>query len=134
MQKGHLLIGSSIGLALFGVTLGIMALISTDQVLELFALAMMLIGAVYIGFGLQATQRRTQVIELIIAAVFIAAVPLGLWWNPWLLVGALALHGVWDLLHHNTQRLAAIPQWYIPLCVLYDGLAAGYSGYFLLAY
>jgi hypothetical protein len=37
----------------------------------------------------------------------------------------LALHALWDILHHKSRRLASVPNW-IPFCVSFDLLAAAF--------
>jgi hypothetical protein len=38
------------------------------------------------------------------------------------LPAAYLAHALWDLAHHNRSnlRLVAIPQWYVPWCVMID--------------
>jgi hypothetical protein len=39
----------------------------------------------------------------------------------------LALHGIWDLLHHPDCTIVGtqgVPAWYVPFCAVYDFSAA----------
>jgi len=42
---------------------------------------------------------------------------------PVVILGALALHGLWDLLHHRLID-TEIPRWYIPFCAIVDWVMA----------
>ena len=78
------------------------------------------IGAIYIGFGLQ-TGTRTQVItEVTVALGFFGAALVGLWFTPWIIPAAYVMHGIWNL----GSRFAPIPLWYPPFCAVADWVAA----------
>lgn len=102
------------------------------QVIELFAIVLVIIGSVYLGFAFKDEDPQHQIIEISAASGFILMAAFGLWWNPWLIVIGLIAHGLWDLVHHNTHRLTKIPSWYIPLCLIYDILAGGYFAFYLM--
>jgi len=107
-------------------------LTETHQIIELFAIVLVIIGSVYLGFAFKDKDCQHQIIEISAASVFVLMAALGLWWNPWLIVIGLMAHGFWDLVHHNTHRLTKVPSWYIPLCLIYDILAGGYLTTYLL--
>ena len=97
-----------------------------DASITVAAVTLALIGGAYIGFGAADGRSRMFWSELGIAILFGAAAVLGLLWHWSALPLGLALHALWDLLHHNSRKLARIPEWYIPLCVVYDLLAAAF--------
>ena len=124
--------GLSWGVALFAVTIIIVQFLDYHQSIEFFSLIMAVIGSIYVGFALKEHNLRNRVIEIVSAMLFIVAALAGLWVSPWFIVAALILHGFWDLLHHNKSKLTKIPEWYIPLCCVYDWAAGGYLSYYLL--
>ena len=87
-----------------------------------------LIAAVYVGFALQGASGVG--LELAAAAGFVVLALSGLWLSPWFIVVGLALHGVWDLLHHGNVKVVKtrIPQGYVPFCVSYNWLLALFLG------
>jgi len=90
-----------------------------------------LIGGAYIGFGAADGRARVFWAELAVALLFGLAAFLGLIWQWAFFPLGLALHALWDMSHHNSYRLARIPNWYIPFCVAFDLLAATF---FVLLY
>lgn len=121
------------GIGLMVITVIVVQFLSYHQVIELFSMAMVLIGSVYLGFAFKEERIRYRNIEIVTAVFFVMTALIGLWWSPWTIVGGLFLHGIWDLLHHNESTLTQIPEWYIPLCVVYDWAAAGYLTYFIIS-
>lgn len=92
---------------------------------ELAAVLVAAIGAIYVGFALQRGTMRQMIVELTVATGFIAAAMAGLWLSAWVLPAAYAAHGLWDTLHHREHdALATIPRWYPPFCAVFDGVFA----------
>ena len=91
---------------------------------DLTALLLTVVAAIYIGFALNDGRPKYVVTEVAAASVFILFAVGGLWLNPYLWPLGLALHGVWDLLHHEHGVQTRVPRWYPPICVVVDGLLA----------
>jgi hypothetical protein len=64
--------------------------------------------------------------EISIALVFIAAASLGFRRNMWLVVAALAAHGILDAFHGSLVCNPGVPEWWPPFCLAYDLTAAGF--------
>jgi hypothetical protein len=86
------------------------------------ALLISLIAGVYFGFAVMSGATRDQATEFIIAGFFVFAAMLGLVTSSAIIAGAYFGHAFWDLAHHDRAHLSlvAIPQWYIPWCVIID--------------
>jgi chromate transport protein ChrA len=125
-------IGLLWGIGLMVLTVILVQFLTYHQVIELFAMAMVLIGSVYLGFGFKEKRIRFRNIEIASAVFFVIFALFGLWMSPWFIVAGLLLHGFWDLLHHQESNMTKIPEWYIPLCIIYDWAAAGYLTYFII--
>jgi hypothetical protein len=123
---------SMIGIGLSLATLPLHLLIDHRYSVELAAVMVAVIGAIYVGFAIQAGSVRQIAVESIVATLFMAAGLAGLWLSPWAVPAAYVLHGVWDWLHHGLGHdgaLVAPRGWYPPFCAAYDwvfalGLAA----------
>lgn len=115
-----------VGVGLFGTTAPLHFFLELNASVTFAAVTLALIGGAYIGFG--ALDGRTRVFwsELVVAILFGTAAVLGMLWHWLALPLGLALHAFWDLLHHKSNKIARIPGWYIPLCVVYDLLAASF--------
>ena len=114
------------GIALFSITAPIHLLTDTETSISIAAITLALIGGAYIGFAVAAGRPRVFWPDLAVATLFGAAAVLGILWHWAALPLGLTLHAGWDLMHHNSHRLARIPKWYVPFCVVYDLLAAGF--------
>lgn len=94
--------------------------------IALSGVTLALIGGAYIGFAATATRARIFWFELMTAMGFGLVAVLGIWVHWIFLPLGLALHAGWDHLHHRPGFGAAVPKWYIPFCVVFDLLAAGF--------
>ena len=95
-----------------------------EKIIELLTVIMTLIGAAYYGFAFKEDNRSIVITEVVVSTLFIVTALLGLWFSIWFIFVGLVLHGFWDLIHHNSKKLARIPSWYIPFCVVYDWVLA----------
>ncbi len=101
-------------------------LIPKSSALELLTAVLWSIAAVYFGFVLIDGRRRELLIEIGNMVLTIALALLGLWVAPyWLALGYFA-HGLWDAFHHPRLIQTKIPRWYVPFCMLYDWMIAGF--------
>ena len=122
---------SAIGAGLFLAFAPVHLWVSEEVSVAIAALTLALIGGAYIGFGASAHSARMFWMELGGAAFYAFVALVGLLWTPLALPLGLAAHAVWDLLHHNGAFGAPVPKWYVPFCVVFDLLAAGF---FLILY
>ena len=86
------------------------------------AVLVALIAGVYFGFAVIKGSPRDQLVELNVTGLFTVAALFGLLLWPLLLPLAYFGHAAWDFAHHHRFRLplVAIPQWYVPWCVVID--------------
>jgi len=103
----HFILPQTASIALSGVTLA-------------------LIGGAYIGFAANAREARVFWLEMMTAMGFGLVAVLGIWVHWIFLPLGLALHAGWDILHHRPGFGAPVPKWYIPFCVIFDLMAAGF--------
>jgi hypothetical protein len=90
---------------------------------QLAAITLVLIAGIYIGYAFKDGRVQSILIEFPTALVFSAAAWLGINGYPSFIIVALALHGLWDLMHHNLID-TEIPRWYIPFCAVVDWIMA----------
>ncbi|MBO9467166.1 hypothetical protein J7443_18125 [Tropicibacter sp. R15_0] len=113
-----------VGVLLVSITMPAHLLLDENSSIALASITLALIGSAYIGFGAADGRARLFWAELAVALLFGSAAFLGLIWHWAFLPLGLALHALWDILHHKSRRLASVPNWYIPFCVAFDLLAA----------
>ncbi len=107
-------------------TIAIAALMPKGMALELLFGILVGIAAVYFGFALRDGRKRESLIEFGGIALTLALAALGLWVSPYWLALGYFVHGVWDLLHHPRGIRTEMPRWYVPFCLIYDWLLAGF--------
>lgn len=86
------------------------------------AIVIALIAGIYFGFAVMNGSPRDQMVEFNVAGLFSLAGVSGLLLWPAILPLAYFAHAAWDFAHHNrlSLPLVAIPQWYVPWCVVID--------------
>jgi len=67
---------------------------------------------------------QALVSETIGFVLFAAAATIGFRTSLWIVVGALAAHGVFDFVHPNLVDNAGVPTWWPSWCLAYDLAAA----------
>ena len=92
------------------------------------AMVLAFVAAPYAGFVSLDGGVRAMAIEFTGIALFRASAALGLWvWHPLWRLG-YAGRAAWDTLHHTGVELGTvIVVRYVPFCVVYDPVVAGYT-------
>ena len=88
-----------------------------------YALGLVLIASVYIGFAVADGGPAVIAVESTVAGVFVVVAAAAITGSPWLLVLGLAAHGLKDLWQHRRQYVANA-RWWPPFCLVVDWVAA----------
>lgn len=88
-----------------------------------YALGLVLIAAIYIGFAVADGRQRVIAVEIGVAAVFVVLAAAGVTGPAWLLVVGLAGHGFKDLWQHR-RHFVANTRWWPPFCLVVDWVVA----------
>src|SRR5688572_32837077 len=88
-----------------------------------YALGLVLIAAIYIGFAVADGRGTVITVEIGVAAVFVVVAAAAVTGSAWLLVAGLAGHGLKDLWQHRTGFVANT-RWWPPFCATVDFVAA----------
>jgi hypothetical protein len=88
-----------------------------------YALGLVLIAAVYIGFAVADGRPKVIAVETVVASLFVLVAGVGVTGSAWLLVAGLAGHGVKDVWQHRTGFVATT-RWWPPFCAVVDVVAA----------
>ena len=88
-----------------------------------YALGLVLIAAVYIGFAVADGRWLVIAVETNVAAIFVIIAAAAITRSPWLLVVGLAGHGLKDLWQHRSHFVANT-RWWPPFCLVVDVVAA----------
>ena len=84
------------------------------------------IATYYILFAVMGSSTRALALESLIAAAFFALAVAGFKKNLWIIVAALAGHGVFDFFHHLLIHNPGVPVWWPGFCLSFDVLAGGF--------
>lgn len=89
------------------------------------------IASYYVLFAVMAGSADAILAESVVMTPFLLAAAAGFRLNLWLVVGALAGHGVLDLVHGRLVTNPGVPAWWPAFCMTYDIVAAGFLAWLL---
>jgi hypothetical protein len=118
---------------ILATTIGLFAsLIGFDKERSFYPTVLIVIAMYYLLFAAMAKSTDALVAEALPVLLFAAAAALGFRGTPWIVVAALALHGVFDLIHHTVITNPGVPAWWPGFCLAYDLTAAAYLALLLV--
>jgi hypothetical protein len=88
-----------------------------------YALGLVLIASVYIGFAVADGRPKVIIAESAVASIFVVVAAVAVTESVWLIVIGLVGHGLKDLWQHRRQFVANT-RWWPPFCVVTDWVAA----------
>jgi len=92
---------------------------------------MMVIASYYALFAIMGGSVQVLALESIAIVAFLVASIAGFKRSLWLVVAALAAHGVFDFVHGQLIANPGVPLWWPPFCLAYDVVAAAYLAWLL---
>jgi len=117
-----------IGVAL-AVVVGLFAgALGFDKDRSFYPVVLIVIAFLYVLFAAIAGSTSAMVVETLPALLFVAAAAVGFKKTLWIVVGGLAIHGVFDFIHHGIISNPGVPEWWPAFCLAYDITAAAYLG------
>lgn len=93
---------------------------------------MLVVASYYVLFAVTGGSTQTLLIETAVATAFLAVTLVGFKYSLWLVVGALAAHGILDVFHGQLIANPGVPVWWPAFCLAYDEVAAAYLAFLLL--
>ena len=108
----------ALGVALFAARVGL------DRDRTFYSTVTIVVASYYVLFAAMGGSGHAMVLELIVMAGFVTAAVIGFKKSEWILVAALAGHGVFDALRGNAIENAGVPAWWPAFCGSYDVVAA----------
>lgn len=122
-----LLVGA---LLAFGVGL-LATAIGLDRDRAFYPTVTIVIASYYVLFAVMGASTNALVLESVVGAVFLAVAVSGFRSSLWVVVFALAAHGVFDLAHSRVISNPGVPAWWPAFCLTYDVTAAAYLAWSL---
>lgn len=118
-----LLLAFSVGV--FGTVVGL------DRDRSFYPTITIVIASLYVLFSLMGHSTHALWIELAICAVFVAGAVVGFKGSLWVVVAALAGHGLQDFVHTDYIANPGVPTWWPGFCGAYDVVAAIYLAWLI---
>ena len=121
------LIGVFLALAvgLFATVVGL------DRDRAFYPTVTIVIALLYALFAVMGESTDALVRESLAGALFIGLAIVGFRWSLWVVVAALAGHGIFDFIHAGLISNPGVPQWWPEFCGAYDVTAAAYLAWLL---
>ena len=123
----------AIGIVLALLTVVLARLAGLDRDRAFYPTILVVIATYYVLFAVIGGSFGALVVESIVMIAFAIIAVLGFKFNLWLVVFALAAHGVFDFVHGNVVVNPGVPTWWPAFCGAYDVIAAGFLGWLLYA-
>jgi hypothetical protein len=116
----------AIGIAIaLTITVGATAL-GFDRERVFYPAVMIAVATYYVLFAAMSGSASVVITESLAASAFLLLNIIGFKTRLWLVVAALAGHGVFDFFHHLIIDDPAVPPWWPGFCGAFDIVAAGY--------
>ena len=87
------------------------------------------VASYYALFAVMGASTHVLILESLACAIFLAAAVSGFKSSLWVVVVALAAHGIFDLTHGAVISNPGVPNWWPAFCLTYDVTAAAYLAY-----
>ena len=112
-----------IGVVLAAVVCAFAMVAGFDRDRVFYPTLLIVIATYYILFAVMGSSTPALTIESLVAGVFLMLAVAGFKKNLWLVVAALAGHGVFDFFHHTFIQNPGVPVWWPGFCLSFDVLA-----------
>jgi len=118
--------------ALLALSVGLFATgVGLDRDRAFYPVVTIVIASLYALFAVMGASTQALVLESLAGAVFLAAAATGFRRSLWIVVVALAAHGIFDLTHADIISNPGVPGWWPEFCLTYDVTAAAYLAWLL---
>lgn len=118
--------------ALLAFAAGLLATaVGLDRDRAFYPTVTIVIASYYALFAVMGASTNALLLESVVGAVFIAVAVSGFRSSLWLVVLALAAHGVFDVAHSRVISNPGVPAWWPAFCLTFDVTAAAYLAWLL---
>jgi hypothetical protein len=118
--------------ALLAFAVGLFAMgLGLDRDRAFYPVVTIVIASYYALFAVMGDSINALVLESLVCTVFIAIAVSGFRYSLWLIVVALAAHGIFDLSHSTFISNPGVPRWWPEFCLTYDVTLAAYLSWML---
>jgi len=119
-------IGYIIGILLALLVSFLARLAGFDRDRAFYPTLLVVIASYYVLFAVMGGATHALLVELFVMTIFLVIAFVGFKFNLWLVVAALASHGLFDFAHGRLVTNPGVPAWWPSFCLAYDVIAAGF--------
>ena len=116
---------AAVAVGIFGTTTGL------DRDRAFYPVVTIVIAFYYVLFAIMGGSTQALLLDGLVAAAFVAAAVVGFKGSLWIVVAALAGHGLMDMVHHDVIANPGVPAWWPGWCLGYDVAAAAYLAWLI---
>ena len=121
-----------IGVALALSVCALALFVGFDRERVFYPTVVTVVATYYVLFAVVANSYGAVAFEAVIACAFLTIAVIGFKSNLWLIVAALAGHGVFDFFHHMFIQNPGVPAWWPGFCLSFDVFAGGFLAMLLI--
>ena len=110
---------------------GLATLTGLDRDRAFYPTVLVVIASYYVLFAVMGGSGHALVVETLVMTGFLLVAVIGFKKSLWLVVAALAAHGVFDLFHGSVVANPGVPEWWPAFCLTYDITAAAFLAWLL---
>ena len=110
---------------------GFATLAGLDRDRAFYPTVLVVIASYYVLFAVMGGSGHALVVETLVMTGFLLAAVIGFKKSLWLVVAALAAHGVFDVFHGRVVANPGVPAWWPAFCLTYDITAAAFLAWLL---
>jgi len=121
-----------VGVVLAITVCGVATIAGFDRDRAFYPTLTIVIASYYALFAVMGGSTRALMQESAVIAGFLLIAIVGFKRNLWLIVVALAAHGVFDFIHGNVIANPGVPAWWPAFCLAYDVVTAAVLAALLL--
>ena len=114
-----------IGIVLSISVAGFARSVGFDRDRAFYPTVLTVIALYYVLFAAMSDSVHTVLLECAVMTVFVLAAVVGFKSSVWIVVAALAGHGIFDAFHGSVVENSGVPVWWPAFCLAYDLGAAG---------
>jgi hypothetical protein len=119
------------GIVLALTVSGLATLVGLDRDRAFYPTVLVVIASYYVLFAVIGGSGHALVVETAVMTGFLLVAVIGFKKSLWLVVAALAAHGVFDLFHGRVVANPGVPAWWPAFCLTYDVTAAAFLAWLL---
>lgn len=110
---------------------GLATLTGLDRDRAFYPTVLVVIASYYVLFAVMGGSGHALVVETLVMTGFLLVAVIGFKQSLWLVVAALAAHGVLDVFHGRVVANPGVPAWWPAFCLTYDITAAAFLAWLL---